>query len=164
MIWSAWLVGLMACVVAIGVALGVRPPPRDAWIRRIPLRSIWRILYVFGAGVVVLMIVVNLLAVVTGQQATDSRALPGYFLFALGFGYVFLHAFKHSAVIISENGLFVYPLTVRWSESQGVVTGAFGVRVRRKGRWAFADIPIPRMMYPLTAEDVALIESRARAV
>ena len=164
MIWSAWLVGLVAGLVAVGVALGVRPPPPDTWVRRVPLRSIWRFGYLFAAAVVVLMVLVNLLALVTGQQATDLRVLLPYLLFAVAFGYVFFHAFKHSAVIITDNALFVYPVTIRWSESQGVVEGIFGLRIRRKGRWAISDVPIPRSMYPLTSDDVALIESRTRAV
>ena len=164
MLWSAWLIGLMAGLVALALAVSVRPPPREAWIRRVPLRSAWRVFYLVGAGVVVLMIFISVVTLITANKASDLRALPGYLVFAAGFGYVMFHAFKHGAVIISDRSLFVYPVTIPWSDAAGVVDGAFMVRIRRKGRWIFADVPIARMMYRLTREDVALIESRARAV
>jgi hypothetical protein len=114
-----------------------------------------------GAGS--LMTVMLLMVVPVRSGLASLPTAGGYFLFAAGFVYLLWHAFRHSAVIVTKDLLYVYPHSVKWSDTQALLQTKSGIRIQRskarKELWDPAIIDISRLMYRITPEDVDLMES-----
>ena len=166
MTWPFWILGIAAPTGAFSIAIRIHPPPlAESW-RRLPQRAPWRWGYIAAALVIVIFTaqaVADLSTNLTGPRLQAAIALS---LFALGMGYMFWHGFKHGAVVLTNDALFIYPATVSWRDVRAVETDRWGVRIQTNPGAArpAGTLHILRAFYDISPADLELMQTlRSRA-
>jgi hypothetical protein len=150
--------GLIGAAVAFAVSR--IKPPVEPWLYRVPIRLGWRIAYLAAAALLVLFVAPSVVTILTDPFSDRSLAVGGMLLFVAGLGFTFWRAARDSAVIVTEQRLFVYPSTIEWRWVEGMERGFGSLRLRTAadGPIRGRTFTIPTALYPLPGDVLALIQ------